>query len=1100
MAGNIKGIIVEIGGDTSGLQKALGKVNSVTSNLSKELRSVNSLLKLDPKNTELLEQKQKLLNESIETTQDKLKQLQKIKDEADKKMAQGTEINEENYRALQREIIKTEKNLSSLKSGLEKINSENSNWVKASKKVEEFGNKVDKVSDKINKLGNKASVATAGVVGVGTLITTTAGTLETAVDKYIATTNTAILETEKYKSLIKEISEDNFGDGYEDIASAMSAVTMQIKDLNDSDLKNITEQAIALRDLFGYDVNESIRAVKALMDNFNISAEDAFDLIAQGKKQGLDFSNELLDNVNEYSVQFNKLGLSAQDMFNIFKVGAENGAFNLDKIGDAVKEFSIRAIDGSNATIDGFQRIGLNADEMAKKFANGGEEAKQAFVEVVNRLGNMDDKVSQSIAGVDLFGTMWEDLGPTVVTSFSKMNSGIKQSSGTMQESIDTLYNSTQKRAEKTIKKITNLGSKLGDKLLPVIDDLIDKAIEFVDGLEDMSDEELENIINIGLMVAAAGPLIKILGTVGKGVSSATKAVNILTQAIGVSTGKITSNSKAVNNLAKGLKAIISPAGLVTTTLAGVAIASEIVDKNIQKELEDTKNLNEEIKNNIDSRNNVISSIEEQKNASLAEINNVERLKDELSNLVDENGKIKEGYQARVDFILNELNNALGTEIKRNGELIESYQDLQKNIDDMILKRKAEIILEANEEEYKEAIKNKNDAYKDYIKTEQKLLEITEEYNKLLKEREKGFIGSENSLYEGTHKIKEYGEQIKELTNNLNKQDEQLKKYNQSIQTYEKNSELFFEGGAENLKKIGESIAVTQENITQTSNQESAKRISAQIKANEEIKKQYDLEVKYNKNAKDSIYQTNLNESQKNLQIIVDELIAMTNTTNELSPDVIEAWNVLAKNSRAEYNAAISKMPQDMQDKINNITGIVRNDVSVKEAVKFLGNEAENQIKDNNGFKEAGENWLKGLLIGLNNNTLQGNIFSSLYAFGVKVLNGIKQAWDEHSPSKETEKAAENLLKGIPIGLKKVEPRVLKETEQVAKRILEKFNNFDTNNFNTTGLQKELTKQVNAIIKNKTIVPNITINTQHLDTNELDRIVTYVNKKFGQKY
>ena len=111
MAGTIKGIIVEIGGDVSGLQNALSKVNTATSSLSKELRGVNSLLKLDPKNVELLEQKQTILNESIEATQDKLNQLKKIKEEADKKMAEGTKISEENYRNLQREIINTQNKL-----------------------------------------------------------------------------------------------------------------------------------------------------------------------------------------------------------------------------------------------------------------------------------------------------------------------------------------------------------------------------------------------------------------------------------------------------------------------------------------------------------------------------------------------------------------------------------------------------------------------------------------------------------------------------------------------------------------------------------------------------------------------------------------------------------------------------------------------------------------------------------------------------------------------------------------------------------------------------------------------------------------------------
>ena len=112
-----------------------------------------------------------------------------------------------------------------------------------------------------------------------------------------------------------------------------------------------------------------------------------------------------------------KVGLDADDMFKVFQKGAESGAFNLDKVGDAVKEFSIRAIDGSDTTIDGFKRIGLNADEMAAKFSAGGDTAKQAFQETIAALASMEDPLEQNTAGVDLFGTMWEDLGPEAVTA-----------------------------------------------------------------------------------------------------------------------------------------------------------------------------------------------------------------------------------------------------------------------------------------------------------------------------------------------------------------------------------------------------------------------------------------------------------------------------------------------------------------------------------------------------------------------------------------------------------------------------------------------------------------------------------------------------------
>ena len=125
---NIKGIIVEIGGDTSGLQKALSKVNSSTASLSKELKGVNSLLKLDPKNTELVSQKQQILKESIEQTSKKLEELKKAQEMADDTIANGGKISQENYRNLQREIINTQNKLNNLKV-------EASKWTTAGRRI-----------------------------------------------------------------------------------------------------------------------------------------------------------------------------------------------------------------------------------------------------------------------------------------------------------------------------------------------------------------------------------------------------------------------------------------------------------------------------------------------------------------------------------------------------------------------------------------------------------------------------------------------------------------------------------------------------------------------------------------------------------------------------------------------------------------------------------------------------------------------------------------------------------------------------------------------------------------------------------------------------
>ncbi len=179
-----------------------------------------------------------------------------------------------------------------------------------------------------------------------------------------------------------------------------------------------------MRDTFGYDLQESARAANALMKNFGVTAEEAYNIIAVGAQNGADQNGDLLDTLNEYSAQYSTLGLSADQFVTGLINGAEAGVFSIDKVGDAVKEFNLRAKDGSNTTIEAFQALGMNADEMTKRFAAGGESAEEAFFEVVNTLNNMDDPIAKNTAAVKLFGTQFEDLQANVLPVLAGMKDG----------------------------------------------------------------------------------------------------------------------------------------------------------------------------------------------------------------------------------------------------------------------------------------------------------------------------------------------------------------------------------------------------------------------------------------------------------------------------------------------------------------------------------------------------------------------------------------------------------------------------------------------------------------------------------------------------
>lgn len=319
------------------------------------------------------------------------------------------------------------------------------------------------------------------VAGVGIMAVNSANDLDKAMNQYLASTGKGREETERYKKVMEDIYTNNYGDSFEDIGQAMSEVTKNLGELDDASLREVTESAFALRDTFGYEIPESTRAAKAMMDNFGISGEQAMNLIAAGAQNGLDYSGELMDSISEYSVQFAKVGLDADDMFKIFQKGAESGAFNLDKVGDAVKEMAIRVVDGSDTTAQGFEAIGLNADEMAAKFAAGGDSAKEAFSQTIDALAAMEDPLAQNQAGVALFGTMWEDLGPEAVTALAEIEDGAYDTAGAMASIKDIKYDDIGAVFEGLRRSIEVLIIPLGEQLIPLMAELIDNVLPLLE-------------------------------------------------------------------------------------------------------------------------------------------------------------------------------------------------------------------------------------------------------------------------------------------------------------------------------------------------------------------------------------------------------------------------------------------------------------------------------------------------------------------------------------------------------------------------------------------------------------------------------------------
>lgn len=345
-------------------------------------------------------------------------------------------------------------------------------WLKLMRNGRSIGNMFGDVAKKATKWGlGIATAAVTAATAIGGMAVNTTQEMNKATDSFIASTGEATEKTEQYNQVLGNIYRNNYGEDFQDIADSMAQVKTQLGEINDTELQNVTEDALALRDTFGFEVNESVRAAKMLMDQFGISSSEAYNLIAQGAQQGLDKNGDLLDSINEYSVHFKQNGLSATDMFNTFKAGADSGAFSIDKVGDAIKEMGIRMKDGS--ATEALKSMNMDAKELESAFAEGGEKGSEAFNKIITGLANIKDPLEQNQAGVAIFGTMWEDLGADAVLAMANTEGQFNQLTDTMGQIKEIKYDNLSDMFEALKRNAEMLLVPLGNALMPILQQIV---------------------------------------------------------------------------------------------------------------------------------------------------------------------------------------------------------------------------------------------------------------------------------------------------------------------------------------------------------------------------------------------------------------------------------------------------------------------------------------------------------------------------------------------------------------------------------------------------------------------------------------------------
>lgn len=238
---------------------------------------------------------------------------------------------------------------------------------KAESEADKFDKTLDDVEDGAESAGDgftvmKGALASLVADGINKAVDAFKELLtasDQAANSFQAQTGATSKEMEQFNAEMQDLYKNNYGEDLNDIADSMAKVAQNSKETDPTKIKDLTKNAIILRDTFGYDVTETMRAVNMLMDQFGLTGDEAFNLIAQGAQNGLDKNGDLLDTINEYGVHFKQQGYTAEEFFNSLQNGTNAGTFSVDKLGDAMKEFGIRAKDNSESTANAFKDLGI---------------------------------------------------------------------------------------------------------------------------------------------------------------------------------------------------------------------------------------------------------------------------------------------------------------------------------------------------------------------------------------------------------------------------------------------------------------------------------------------------------------------------------------------------------------------------------------------------------------------------------------------------------------------------------------------------------------------------------------------------------------------
>ena len=558
--GRIKGITIEIGGDTTKLEASLKSVNQEIKGTESKLKDINKLLKMDPGNTELLSQKYKTLQQEIKATKEKLDTLKEASKQADQALKDGT-ISKEQYDALQREIAETEQSLKSLEQEYKNFGSVQAQQIAAAgEKMKELGGKVEDAGKTLTTHVT-LPLAAVGAAGVKSFA---------EVDKTMQLTNKTMGNTEEQAELLNKAMKDaaaNSTFGMKDAATA--TLNFARAGLDAEQAASALAPAMNLAAGEGGDLDTVSAGLVATINGFHGSFEDAghyADVFAAACNNSALDVDSLSHAMSVAAPIFSSAGYSVNDAALYMGVMANNG-IDADKAANSLKTGLARLVSPAKEGAEMMDKLGIsvtNSDGTMKSSIQIQKELHDAF-------GKLSES-EQIAAASAIFGknqmAPWLALINTAPEDVGKLDASLSSCAGTTDQMAEAMMSGFGGSLEKLKSSIDVLVTSIGEALAPTIQ----KVAEFIQGLVDkfnaLTPAQQETIVKIGLVVAALGPLLivvgKVISSIGTIMTWAPKIVSGVQSVIGIG-----------SKLMDGLQALwgVIMANLIVLIVAAIAAA-----------------------------------------------------------------------------------------------------------------------------------------------------------------------------------------------------------------------------------------------------------------------------------------------------------------------------------------------------------------------------------------------------------------------------------------------------------------------------------------------------------------------------------------------